>query len=156
MNELLLAFAIYAVSGMIVSLSLARWEEKEGRSFTLLFWGGGSFGFIWILFFWPLILMFSLLDRGGLDEAKNTKNQGEKDDCFPVGTRGVTKTKMMSSGRIEIGKHMVDALSVSGALDIGIEVEVVGQEFNQLKVRKHEPVLGEQSRETRCVPHFRS
>lgn len=61
-----------------------------------------------------------------------------REPLFPTGTTGITKTKMMPLGRIQIGNQVLDALSISGALDTGIEVEVVGQELNQPKVRKLE------------------
>jgi membrane-bound ClpP family serine protease len=71
-------------------------------------------------------------------EEQNTLSP-RQEPRFPEGTRGFTKTKMMPSGRIEIEGQSIEALSVSGPLEQKIEIEVVGQELNQLKIRKVEP-----------------
>lgn len=73
---------------------------------------------------------------------KKKKENPRTEPLFPVGTKGITKTKMMPSGRIQIEDQILDVLSTTGALDAGIEIEVVGQDVNQPKIRRLEPGRG--------------
>ncbi len=56
-----------------------------------------------------------------------------------VGRRGVTRTVLRPSGRIEIEGEIYDAYTRGDYIDPGVEVEVISEEGTSLKVRKVNP-----------------
>ena len=138
MNQFFVYLAAYAVIGFIFSLFLAAREEKKGGKFTMIILGAGLPGLVVLCLFWPLLPILSHLEQKTIQQEKNRKEKKPKNPIFPVGTRGITKTKMMPAGRIQIGDQLVDALSISGSLDTDVKVEVVGEDLNQPKIRKLE------------------
>lgn len=52
-----------------------------------------------------------------------------------VGQKGFAETVLRPSGKIVVGEHIIDAKSVYGFVEKGIEVEIVGCEAGQLYVK---------------------
>lgn len=139
MSNTLIFVLIYLSLGFCIYMYFIWKEDKENRESFLCLFVNDGLGLAFSAVFWPVLIAIFLIERKILDKQSSTKETDKQSDLL-IGSKGITKTKMMPMGKIQIGGEILDAICTSGPLDTGVEIEITGRESNYYKVRKYQPL----------------
>ena len=142
MKELAIGFLGYAVVGIAFCIFLARRDKLSGGLPPWICLSPDPIGLLGLAFlsvFWPPIAFIMIVEQsfviGESESAENLPNKLK----IPIGARGTATARMKPSGKIKVGSNTFGATSVSGFIEAGDPVEVVGRELNEYRIKKVDP-----------------
>ncbi|MFP6898187.1 MAG: NfeD family protein [Roseibacillus sp.] len=136
-EQLTIAFLAYAGLGIAFCVYVSHKDKGSSRA-VLAFISRDLVGLVFLAILWPLFAFIMIVEQTVTNSASIPKPPESTKSNIPLGAKGVVKTRMMPSGKIQIGDMSVDATSVFGSINQGEAIEIVGLELGEYKVRKVE------------------
>ncbi|WOO40907.1 NfeD family protein [Rubellicoccus peritrichatus] len=131
---MLVLFLIYIAVGFISTLYFVYESDKKGETSPFLIFGGDVWGMLAWFALWPVFVIVAKAELAMPTEKKKEVQQAKKKTT--IGERGVTETQMLPAGKVKVNGQVIDAYSLSGALESGEQVEIVSKEMSHYKVKR--------------------
>lgn len=136
METIIIAILVYAVIGFIACIGVVRFSVKKGKAPALLPLLSSPVGLVLSLMLWPLVVIILLVELTFEDEVPKLS---EKAEVLENGVKGIVSSEMKLVGKIRVGETTVIGRSISGPLEIGEQVVIVGYEMAHYIVRRDQP-----------------
>ena len=133
-NVILFYLAIGAIACGLMRL-IGR--SRRGDFSPQVLWVIPTFsGLVAALLFWPIVISIQIVEWCFFkDAAESSVPKSPHERSIPAGTRGVAHTNLKPGGKIRLGDKIVDALSQSGMVRCGQEVEILSESPTGFRVR---------------------